>query len=859
MTLRRPAAHPRRAPGWRRSGDESHWENFMSGEESLLRRSLFSPAPRPQSAIEGRQLDFWLEHLKTMQSQGQSPIHNTSLDDRTASMPVLEGQAPRRAWKQTDFSSFSAASSSCGSSPSSQESLQTVWFPTPERKGGWEKAHIVQSPSKEQTQFSYLAPVKTGWLPIQRRVMTVGNTCTQNQHLDASGGQVKLKQPITPAFQKNDDMQCSKAEAERSHTSPSAPGVKTRRTTDRGASVNEGPEKLHSAVNRLPSWNTLRTGWKPNRASGPLGGNNCNELTRELELELHKKSHLITKTITEPTKRSPLHCTASADPTGHHSWLQGSNTTNTQRPHTALQKTSSIQPLKATVFYGTNNSSESSHIQTSSAAATLIPQNKAGISSITISSRKVSRSASLPGSRSRKSPSPLPPECKPMDPNSQKVRVQRKATIVKVTEQRVISSSTPDSSHPGNVPSGNALDTVVRRRKATIIKVTEHKESYSPGKITPRNPEYRHSYTEGLYKNNSMPSQENHMENSKVPAYHLNSSPSATVPNTFSSDGQKNETMHRSTLKLFLSNPPAIASSVLEPRLRAAGQRSERPQRPLSCYGSLTEHSKQKKEGVSQYSDWKQSSGLPQDTSINHVDFDLLFTSSGKAAKEEGVPMAADRLTPNRNEKERLPPTVDGTRRASPSLTLIKAPDPDSHQSQEEVLALNAAAIIANIKLQRQLSKKKTPSGDSERASTDSPQGNAEVMDERKSINSKKSEARHHKRSHAEFISLRPDHDGSTESASLQGALQRCRPVFISRSQERVQTLARKVQERRERSKAGKLEWRRDQLRQLRAHSSTGSTSVNDNLSTDGGISQRDVQFRSKRRVAAPSLPRQAD
>lgn len=34
-----------------------------------------------------------------------------------------------------------------------------------------------------------------------------------------------------------------------------------------------------------------------------------------------------------------------------------------------------------------------------------------------------------------------------------------------------------------------------------------------------------------------------------------------------------------------------------------------------------------------------------------------------------------------------------------------------------------------------------------------------------------------------------------------------------------------------------------------------------DNLSrpTDGGISQRDVQFRSKRRVAAPSLPRQAD
>ncbi|XP_027885829.1 (E2-independent) E3 ubiquitin-conjugating enzyme FATS isoform X3 [Xiphophorus couchianus] len=858
MTFRRPAAHPRRAPGWRRSGDESYWESFTSGEESLPQRSLFSPAPRPQSTIEGRQLDFWLEHLKTMQSKGQSSIHNTSLDDRTASMPVLEGQAKRRAWRQTDFSSFSTASSSCGSSPSSQESLQTVWFPTPERKGGWEKAHIVQSPSKEQTQLSNLAPVKIGWLPIQRRVMMVGNTCTQNQHLDASGGQVKLKQPITPAFQKNDDSHCSKAEVERSHTSPSAPGVKTRRTTDSGAS--EGPEKQHSAVNRLPSWNTLRTGWKPNRASGPSGGNNSSELTRGFELVPHKKSHLMTKAITEPTKHSPLHCTASADPTGHHSLLQGSNTTNTQRPHTTLQRTSNVQPLKATVFYGTNNSSESSNIQTSSAATTLIPQNKVGISSITISSRKVSRSASLPGSRSRKSPSPLPPECKPMDPNSQQVRVQRKATIVKVTEQRVISSSAPDSSKPGTGSSGNALDTVVRRRKATIIKVTEHKESYSPGKITPRNPEYRHSYTEGLYKNNSTPSQENHMENSKVPAYHLNSSPSATVPNTFSLDGQKNETLHRSTLNLFLSNPPAIAFPPLEPRPRAAGHRSERPQRPLSCYGSLTEHSKQSKEGVSQWSDWKRSSGLPQDTSINHVDFDCLFTSSGKTAKEAGRPMAADTLTPNRNEKERLPPTVDGTRRASPSLTLIKAPDPDSHQSQEEVLALNAAAIIANIKLQRQLSKKETPSGDSERASTDSPRGKA-VMDERKYINSKKSEARHHKRSYAEFISLMPDHDGSTESASLQGALQRCRPVFISRSRERVRTLERKMQERRERSKAGKLEWKKDQLRQLRAHSSTGSTSMNDNLSrhTDGGISQRDVQFRSKRRVAAPSLPRQAD
>ncbi|XP_047232385.1 (E2-independent) E3 ubiquitin-conjugating enzyme FATS isoform X2 [Girardinichthys multiradiatus] len=823
MTLRRPAAHPRGARDWRRSGDESSLGSFVSQEETLPRSSDFSCAPRPQSAIEGGQLDIWLEYLRTMPSKVRSPIHNPSFDNRTAS----EGQTPGRAWRQTDFSS-STASSSCGSSPSSQESLQTMWFPSPEHRRAWEKAHIMQSPSKEQAQLSCLAPVKIGWLPIQRRAMLVGNACSQKQHLNTSSGQVKLKQPITPAVQKNDDTDCYKAEAERSLTSPSAPGVKTQRTLDQDSAV-KGPDKLNSAAKELKrsvGWHALRTGWKPKRTSGPPGSNNSNELGKQTDLEPNEKPYLLTTTSTVHVK----HLTASADPSGDRSLLRGANTTNIQKPHTPLQRTSSVQPLKATVFYGTNTL-ESSHVQTSSTATTLIPQNKAGFSSITISSRKVSRSASFPGSRTNKSPSPPPADLQPMDPNSRQVRVQRKATIVKVTEQRVISSSASSTSRLGTPPSGNDLDTVVHRRKAAIIKVTEQKESYSPGKITHRNPEYRHSYTEGLYKNNSTLSQENQLENTTFPAYHLNSSPgTATDPNTFSSNIKKN-TLHRSTLNLFLRDPPAIASPPLEPPPRADGQRFKRPQRPLSCYGSLSGDSKQSKESVAPLSNWKlESSGLPRDTPINYLDFNRLFISSGKTAKEAGQPMATDRLTPNRDEKERLPLSVDGTRRASPSLTLIKAPDPDSHQSQEEVLALNAAAIIANIKLQRQLSKKeKTPSGESERDSTASPQGNA-VTDERKDINSKKSEAQHHKQPYTEFIPLIVDHERSSKATSLQRALERSRPEFISRSQERVRVLDHKVQERRRRLAAGKLERRGDQLRQLRAHSSTGSTSVNGNL-----------------------------
>lgn len=54
--------------------------------------------------------------------------------------------------------------------------------------------------------------------------------------------------------------------------------------------------------------------------------------------------------------------------------------------------------------------------------------------------------------------------------------------------------------------------------------------------------------------------------------------------------------------------------------------------------------------------------------------------------------------------------------------------DPHSHQSPEEVVALNAAAIIANIKLQSQLSKNKSPNGKSERDPTASPQGNTGII-----------------------------------------------------------------------------------------------------------------------------------
>ncbi|TKS89773.1 hypothetical protein D9C73_023901 [Collichthys lucidus] len=847
MTLRRPAAHLRRAPGWRRSGDESYWESLLAEGEVLPPVSRPPRTPRPQSAIEGGQLDDWLKHLQRMQCDLLgAPVHDQvpAFNDRTTSMPVLNKEP---AWRQPGIPSFSRGSSSCGSpsrcesSLGSQESLQTGFLSPPERRGSWERAHIMQAPKKEQTELSYLAPVKIGWLPIQRRVM-MADTCNQSQLLDHSAGQMKLKQPITPTFQKN--QATSKTyhdeEVEKSRTRSGALGVKTWPTFDQDSPIAEQvPEKQNFTANegnRPFGWQALRRGWNTNRVSSFPGGSQSNESSTGTGSDLNRKSPLMKTTSTEPLKRT-LHRTTSADPCKPHTPFQGTNSTETYKSYTPLYRTSSVQPVRATA-----------PLSQSSAVTTIIPQNKASFSSITISSRKVCRSASLPGSdtshssQSSQSPSPTPPNNESMDPNPRQVTVQRKATIVKVTEQCMMASSAPSTER--TPPVSHDLDAVVHRRKATIIKVTEHRESYSPAKVESgiRNPEYRHSYTEGVYKENSMWSQGNHSEHNAAPSYHhLDSTKrpnSAAVPNKSTSDAERNGgTLHRSTLSLFMSTPPAIASPApSEVPLRALGRRSDTPHRPLSCYGNVFGHTEPSKEKVTQPAARKWSFGLPQETNINPVNSDSSFISPQTAVKETGQ-LVGGTSEPNGHEKERLLPE-NAERRVSPCLTLIKAPDPHSRQSPEEVLALNAAAIIANIKLQRQLSKKKTPNGNSVKDTAASPQGNT-VTDEGKCMKSSPDQnpERQHNQPHAAFVPLSLEPESSTETVSLQEALQRSRPDFISRSQGRLRELERRTQKRRERPDL--VEPHSDAaLGQRRVHNAR-STSLNETAGSDSSKEQQ--------------------
>ncbi|XP_068162409.1 (E2-independent) E3 ubiquitin-conjugating enzyme FATS [Antennarius striatus] len=817
MTLRGPAAHLRRPPSWRRSGDESHWESFTPDREVLPPPSGPRRAPRPRSAIEGGQLDYWLEHLQRIQSDlVRNPVQYQvpGFGDRTASVSSLHKEPNEYAWRQPGIPSFSRTSSSCLSTTlddslaGSQESLQSWFSSPPQRSGSWEKVNIMQTPRKEQTQLSYLAPVKFGWLPIQRRVI-MADVCNQNQIFDHSAGKVKLKQPITPTIQNN---QAATGRLEDEKPERSESGLKTRNAPEREPPLTrQVPEKQSFLANhgdKLVGWQALKRGWNSNRVSAFPRGDQANELSMGAGSDPNRTSPLNKTPSAESLKRFPLR-TTSDDPCKPSSPQGVSNAEACKGFNT---KTSSVQPLRATVpMCRSNSTSQNSNMDSSSSVTTIIPQNKAGISSITISSRKVSRSASLPSEdtfnhfpQSREFPSPTPYQHS-IDANSRPVTGQRKATIVKVTEQRTMSSTAASFQRSCTPPVDDGLDNVVRQRKATIIKVTEQRESYRPARAggVSRYPEYRHSYTDGVYKHSEwsqgIDATPLYLDSTKRPEF-------ALALNKSTSDAEKNGgTLHRSSMSLVVSPPSAVAASA-HPKdpPRAAGRRSDRPHRPLSCYGNVFGHTGASEESGTQPQKpaRRRSFGLPQQTGGDSVSPDRSFIS---CPTEVGQP-ATGRPEPN---EER--PLVNAERRTSLGLTLIKAPDPHSNQSAEDVLALNAAAIIANIKLQRRLSQKRTPAGSSETDS--SPPG---LDDENK-----------RKETHPD--QPRPPLHPKPEIFSLQEALQRSRPDFISRSQSRVREMERRRRERRERADSGAPQ-SGVALRRRRTGGARATT-LNDNLS----------------------------
>lgn len=429
------------------------------------------------------------------------------------------------------------------------------------------------------------------------------------------------------------------------------------------------PEKrsfLANVVSRSVSWQALRRGWNISRRAAVPGGSQ----STELPTGTNRKFPLMTANSPEPAEHAP-HPTTCGDPCKSHSQLQGTDRTGTSRSLTP----SSGQPVRATVpAYGTGSPSEPSRTQTSSAVTTIIPQNKAGFSSITISSRKVSRSESFSGTNATNpGPSPVPAHNQAMDPSSRQFTVQRKATIVKVTEQRVMSSPVPSSERAGTPPAHQVVDTVVHRRKATIIKVTERRESYGGSKRGPesraKRPEYRHSFA-GENCTNGQESQS--LAPSEAPSYHLGSPKlpdTAPEPNRSTNIGGGR--LHRSTLSLIVSSPPATAATPpSQPSLRAAGRSSGCPPRPASCYGDVSGYAEAR--SVPRASAGRCSFQLPQESETALVHPGSSLVASPAEAKAAGQ-LVANTLEPNGGDTERLQAET-AEKRMSPSLTLIKAP-----------------------------------------------------------------------------------------------------------------------------------------------------------------------------------------
>lgn len=429
------------------------------------------------------------------------------------------------------------------------------------------------------------------------------------------------------------------------------------------------------------SWQALRRGWNTNRGSAVPGGSQASRLPTGT----NRKFPLMTTNSSQPNECAPCGAT-SADPYKSHSQLQGTDSTGTYRPSTP----SGVQLVRAAApAYRDGSSSEPSHTQTSSAVTTIIPQNKAGISSITISSRKVSRSESFSGTNTNKpSPSPQQARNQAMDPSPGQFTLQRKATIVKVTEQRVMSSPAPSRVGARASPGHQVVDTIVHRRKATIIKVTERRESYGGSKggpeSGPKHPEYRHSFAG-----------DNQPSHNAAPSYQGSTkrSDGAPEPNR-STTNIGGGMLHRSTLSLIVSSPPAIAPAPpSQASLRAAGQSSRRQQRPASCYGDVCGYAEARS---AQYASARRCSFETKTAPAHPSGGPISPPADAKAAGQ----LVASTSEPNGGDTERSQVETE-ERRMSPSLTLIKAPGRTRRPPSATLLVNPRAAFVSDLYFQR--------------------------------------------------------------------------------------------------------------------------------------------------------------
>ncbi|XP_062858975.1 uncharacterized protein LOC134321266 isoform X2 [Trichomycterus rosablanca] len=495
------------------------------------------------------------------------------------------------------------------------------------------------------------------------------------------------------------------------------------------------------------------------------------------------------------------------------------------------------------------------------------PKYRSSITSITMTSRRVTRSSSLPDTNfptqiGSRSPSPMALNNKHI--GSFRQAPQRKAIAVKITEQREVTrrivqpkaknghayrlpfrSNTIDNDSPcfSNIynrrspdPAFSRVDTienhnqltvrenhiptlfdiyskecysplsinqttvdthqpVVLRKKNTIIKAMEHKENHNRGTNEDgRILNYRHSYTEGFKATSSQAYQ-------NCPSS-IEDTESGSAPRLVHSDATNKKVTERykSSLSLKLKDPSI--PSFKEPLMNKPHP-NRRPRRPASCHATLfspAEHS------VNASKDPKIQSrraASPHETNIDHSSF--TGSSSNRCLNSEGGPGSHEKINLRRARSASNVGQSDIP--GNQHFTLIKVPESSTHETYDAIMALNAAAVIANIKLQSQQKKKtqthgstnnkkdsasqsKTARCRAEETHTDN-QGGATFL----SITTPETAAPV-KPWHVEFVPLATTDELSSYSCPLSKALEQQRPDFIRRSQARVQAVEKRAQKR---------------------------------------------------------------
>ncbi|TSL04204.1 hypothetical protein Baya_3884 [Bagarius yarrelli] len=620
---------------WKRSGDEGAWNRPPH-------------AARPQSCLEGKLKDEWLQQFSNLQTN----------------------ELPHYLQKNL---SLSESRSSVTSSQSSLESLYSGL----ESK---ERVQIKTGPKTERASVCCFAPVRIGWLPLQRQ-MVMPERVNNNFQQDETTCKVKLKPPITPV------LSCSFVKA-------------------KGSEIGEG-------------------------TSG-------REVVRGISGAI---------ALQADSKRKTTHAERDQDT----ALERATSVWNTSRDRllwqTPVHRRRSIPQVAP-------------HIPPTTGGRTS-PKHSGSISSITITSKKVMRSSSLPDTslfghyRGKESSSMesnnhivKPDYMNTLSPT--KVVPQRKALVIKITEQKVNTSrflqpgatigpvygltssrtseehyfspfSTQESSDPtatnlsrvkyrpfpsslnvtgrdNDIPQSDSQVLscpatqepriqVVLQGEATINKVQKKGNTFSRDDMNHRRKvAHRHSFS-GLELPDTKPQLDNE---------HMLSKCEMQV------SGSKTK-LFKSAISLQLTS--ANGAHVSYPHT----SRGFKPQRPSSCYASLFSPVESKANGSQDA--LVHSTVLPHETNIDPAcsaarSVSRCCSSEEEAGSHDKIYPRTESSVSDKGQNKR-----ESAQRRNQPLTLIKVPDWSTHEVHDAIVAKNAAAIIANIKLQSEQKKKTQSSG----------------------------------------------------------------------------------------------------------------------------------------------------